>query len=499
MPKRVRQDKLMRTLFLTLGVLIVALVVALILMLATGGTQNIEEKQAQFIDSGKYIQGVSIAGVDVSGLTYARASENADIQSKAKQVVDGFTYSFAVDGKTYTYMAEELGITSDLQMVLEEALFFGNIGEGAQIRQQKTEAREYGFDFVLSPYAETEAVLQKLEDYKSEYDALPQDATLDISDDVIGIERFTYIDEVKGIDVDANQLASMIFANINKKDYSVIEAPAIITNPSIDVNTLKANTKLIGTYTSSFEGSLGHADRVTNIQLLADIVNGTVMLPGETWSINEAAGPRNEETAKTVGWAYASGISNGRYEDQVGGGVCQVSSTVYNAAIRGEMNIVFRRAHSWPSHYIPEGMDATISTGGPDLKIANPYDMNVYIAAYLHEDEKKITVEFYGPPLSHGYTIDFITNPTETIAAGESTYYYNATTDPDGNPIGEGKEKVWVKPRNGQVWEVYKQYLDDEGKVVESKFFSTNTYRAFPGVIYVNTPDPEQAPVAGVE
>ena len=110
----------------------------------------------------------------------------------------------------------------------------------------------------------------------------------------------------------------------------------IITNPAIDVATLKENTQLIGSYYSLFDSpTLSKEGRVNNIKLLADIVNGTVIKPGEAWSINEAAGPRDEQTAQTVGWTSAPGISNGRYEDQIGGGVCQVSSSVYNAAIRG--------------------------------------------------------------------------------------------------------------------------------------------------------------------
>ena len=199
----------------------------------------------------------------------------------------------------------------------------------------------------------------------------------------------------------------------------------IITNPAIDVATLKENTQLIGSYYSLFDSpTLSKEGRVNNIKLLADIVNGTVIKPGEAWSINEAAGPRDEQTAQTVGWTSAPGISNGRYEDQIGGGVCQVSSSVYNAAIRAELDIVQRRAHSWPSGYIENGMDATISTGGPDLVLSNPFDMPIYLAVYVEEEEYKVTVEVYGPPLKHGYKVQFVTNLVRTIPAGEPTYHW---------------------------------------------------------------------------
>lgn len=491
MPRRIRQDKLMRTLFWTLGVLIVALIVALILMLATGGQQDTEEQRQKQIETGKYIQGVSIGGVDVSGMTYEQASTNAEILAKAKAVEDGFTYVFTVNGKEVEYSAAQLGITSNLTKILEDAIIYGNIGNGAEIREQRTQASENGTDFELKPFGDYDTVKSKITELKTELDVLPKDATLEISDDLMGEARFNYIDEVEGVDIDAALFASQICDNINNEDYSVIAAPAVITNPKIDAATIRANTKLIATYTSSFEGrTLSNEDRVTNIKLLAGIVNGVIIQPGEIWSINDDAGPRNATTAKTVGWREAPGIASGRYTAQYGGGVCQVSSSVYNAAVRAELEIVERRAHSWPSSYIADGMDATISTGGPDLKLMNPYDMPVYIAAFVDEEEKTVTVEVYGTPLAHGYEVDFVNKRVRTIPAGDAVYHYNATVDPDGVPIAEGKTVTWIRQRDGEVWKVYKVYKKD-GEEIKREFFSENTYRKFTGVYYVNGNDPD--------
>jgi vancomycin resistance protein YoaR len=94
---------------------------------------------------------------------------------------------------------------------------------------------------------------------------------------------------------------------------------------------------------------------------MSNFVNGSIIQPGATWSMNETAGPRNAQTAQTVGWAKAHVISSGRYEDDYGGGNCQVSGTLYNAAIRAELGIAERRTHSWPSSYVPEGLDATVN------------------------------------------------------------------------------------------------------------------------------------------
>ena len=491
MSRKARYDQLMRRLFLLLGVLVVVLIVVLILLLATGSPGNIEDKETQLKETGTYINGISIADVDVSGMSYAEASANADILAKARGVVDAFNYSFTVDGQEYSFTADELGITSDLDQVLVEALHYGQIGDGEEIRNEQNEARENGVDFPIQPYADKDAVYAKLQGLKAQLDIAPQDAALEIADDVLGEDRFSYVDEVKGVDVDINQLADLISVNINKGDYSAVDAPTVITKPKIDVATLKENTKLIGTYTTEFKGgTLDNPDRVVNIVLMAGFVNGTVIQPGETWSINDTAGPRNDDTAKTVGWKEAPGIADGRYRNEYGGGVCQVSSTLYNAAIRAELDIVDRSPHSWPSSYVPKGMDATISTGGPDLKLANPYDMPVYIAARVNEDDKKVTIEVYGPPLSHGYTVAFTTVQIGSTIAGDTVYHFNETQLPDGTSIAAGESVTWKQSRDGQTWEVYKQYLDADGNVISSKFFTTNKYSAVTGEIYMNGPDP---------
>lgn len=482
-------------LLMAFGILIVALVVVLILLLAGVGT-SAEQREANLVENGHFIKGVSVEGVDLSGQTMDQALKNETLLSKAQQLESGFTYTFTAGSNQYQYGAAELGITSNLEQTLEEAMKYGQLADDDTLREQQQQAKQGGYDFKLGMHADEAVVLEKLTALKPSIDTLPQDATLNIRDDVQGEGRFEYIDAVTGVDIDAAAFAKLLCEKINSGDYGVVEAPAIITNPKIDLETLKANTKLISTYQSSFKGGgLDDADRVTNIRIMAGVVNGTVIEPGQTWSINDAAGPRDDKTAKTIGWAYAPGIADGKYRMEVGGGVCQVSSTLYNASIRAELTIVDRKPHSWPSHYIPEGMDATISTGSPDLKIGNPYDMPIYIETVLNEENKTLDVNIYGPPLTLGYTIDFEHVKVATDLAPDTIYHYNATTDPEGAPIAAGKEVEWKAKHDGQTWDVYKLYKDADGKVIKRELFTHNTYKAFQGEIYANYPDPDVGPV----
>ncbi len=495
MQKRRRQNDTYKMLLMAFGILIVALVVVLILLLA-GVDTTAEQREANLVKNGHFLKGVTVEGVDLSGQTMEQALANETLQSKAQQLEAGFIYTFTAGSNQYQYSAAELGITSSLLQTLEDAMKYGQLADdGETLREQQKQAKQSGYDFKLGMHADEAVVLEKLTALKPSIDTLPQDAALNIRDDVQGEGRFEYIAAVTGVDIDTAAFAKLLCEKINSGDYAVIEAPAIITNPKIDLETLKANTKLISSFTSEFKGSsLDDADRVTNIRIMAGIVNGTVIEPGETWSINDAAGPRDDNTAKTVGWAYAPGIADGNYRMEVGGGVCQVSSTLYNAAIRAELTIVARKPHSWPSGYIPKGMDATISTGGPDLKFSNPYSMPIYLETVLDEENKELTVNIYGPPLTLGYTIDFENVLVATELAPETIYHWNATATPDGEPIPEGKEIAVRLKHDGQTWDVYKLYKDSDGNVVKREQFSHNVYKVVQGEIYANKPDPEAPP-----
>ncbi len=507
MPRRADNRKLIKMLILALGVLIVALVVVLIIMLAQGGNTG-EDKQEAFVESNKYLNGISVAGVDISGLTYDEALANPELAGLAKQAEDGFSYTFTVNGKPFTFTAADIGATSGFSHTLQEAMLYGQYGSEAGA-QKKELSENGGKNFELTPYAELDTVTAKLKELKATtLDTQPQDATLSVPKDVkfnpdaeylYQLEGVQVVDEVVGVDVDAVALAVLICEDINSGTLAGVDAPVILTKPDLSVEEVKENTKRFNpeAVTTSFDGST--EDRVTNVTILSGFVNGVVIQPGQTWSINEAAGPRNAQTAKEIGWAEAHGITNGRYEDQYGGGVCQVSGTLYNAAIRAELTITERYPHSWPSTYLPEGQDATInyttegaeaSTGTKDLKLTNPYDMPVYLVAYVDSKAETLTIQVYGPPLVHGYKIQYINIKVGSKIAPLPTYHYDSPTAPDGTPIDAGKKVEWVQAHDGQTWQVWKQYVDASGNVVKSEFFSESSYKDFQGVYYCNYPDP---------
>lgn len=142
-----------------------------------------------------------------------------------------------------------------------------------------------------------------------------------------------------------------------------------------------------GSCTTNFKGS--SANRCNNIAVAAGNINHMMILPGQEVSINAAFKPRNSAN----GYKSAGAYSGGKVIEAIGGGICQVSSTVYNAAMNAGLTITERHAHSMPVHYLPLGMDATISSGSKDLKFRNDYAFPVFIETSVQG--KDVTVNIY--------------------------------------------------------------------------------------------------------
>lgn len=220
-----------------------------------------------------------------------------------------------------------------------------------------------------------------------------------------------------------------------------------------------------------------------NVDKALSLLNDIVITPGEQLSLNSILGPRTE----TNGWKAAAGISGGAFVLQFGGGVSAVSNALYNAAIRAELEIIERRAHSNMSDYVPGGLDATISTGAPDLVIANPYDIDVTING--RREDGNVIIDIYGPPME--YTVDFTSQLTGTGDAPDAVYHYNAENTPDGATLAKGESRTYVRSRGSSTFGVYITLYDTDGNEIETNFFSETTYRAYTGQIYVNGPEPK--------
>lgn len=165
-----------------------------------------------------------------------------------------------------------------------------------------------------------------------------------------------------------------------------------------------------GSCTTSFATS--GRNRSTNIEVASSHLNNMILMPGQSVSVSNAILPRTAEN----GYKSAHAYLNGEIVDQIGGGICQVSSTVYNAAMNSGMAVLERHPHSMPVSYLPLGKDAAISSGTKDLIFQNPYSMPVVIQATV--SAKKLTVNFLVPSgILNGTTYNFWSKKTGSLSA----------------------------------------------------------------------------------
>ena len=168
--------------------------------------------------------------------------------------------------------------------------------------------------------------------------------------------------------IDQDKLASDISQALNDKKFdATITATGSTVAPEISASSAKEKYKTISTFTTK---TTANKARNTNIRLASEALNGTVVHPGEEFSFNAAVGQRTE----AKGYQGAAAYNNGEVVQEIGGGVCQVSTTLYNAVYRsglGEESITFRRSHTFEPNYITPGQDATVSWEQPDFRFKN--------------------------------------------------------------------------------------------------------------------------------
>lgn len=216
----------------------------------------------------------------------------------------------------------------------------------------------------------------------------------------------------------------------------------------------------------------GNTSRGTNIAIAARTINNTVILPGETFSYNKILGNTTKEKGYQLGTAYVGGKVVPAY----GGGICQVSTTLYNAAIYANLEIVERYNHSYSVSYVSGSRDATVSYGGKDFKFKNSRTYPIKIVASAKNGV--ISVSLKGIKEEKEYDIE-ITSTTLSTTPYQTTYQDNPNLE-------EGKQKVIQVGHNGIKSKAYKT-VKYNGKVISKTLLSADTYQPMNRVIEKGT------------
>lgn len=285
-----------------------------------------------------------------------------------------------------------------------------------------------------------------------------------------------FISHEKGISFDKEALRVELLKEENNVEGAEIRFALDIIEPKVKLSDLRWELyeDLLGTYTTSFATSYGYENRSSNIRVTANYLDGVIIMPGETFSFNKVVGDCGSAAR---GFKMATIYSGGKVEQGMGGGVCQVSSTLYNAVIYANLEIVARDNHGYTVGYVACGRDATIYYPYTDFKFKNNRNYPVKIVT-SYNSSGKITTSIYGTKEDNEYEVEIQSYILTTIPKG--------TTYVNDNTLDKGTTKLDSSGQTGYTSIAYK-VLKQNGKVVSKTVLSNDTYKAMNAIVRVGT------------
>jgi len=310
--------------------------------------------------------------------------------------------------------------------------------------------------FVPVEYIEPSEI--DIENIYSEVYKEPQDAYYEET-------PFKVYKEVQGIDFDKEKAKKIIKENPNKNEYKIklSHTKAKTKLEDLDIDIFQ---DLLGSYSTRYDER--NKDRTNNLNLAAEKINEIVLSPGEEFSYNKIVGERTI----SAGYKESKIYSNGQVVDGLGGGICQISSTLYNAVIFANLSVTERHNHQFVTSYVEPGRDATVAYGSKDFRFINNRAYPIKIKMSVNSGVAK--VEIYGIKEETEYNISF---DVETVSTIEYTTKYK-----ENNSLKAGQEKIEQLGANGQVVKVYK-VLKKNGIEVTRELISQDTYSALNKVV----------------
>lgn len=407
-------------------------------------------------DTGVFAPGTVVEDQDIGGLRYEEGK--VAIQKAEEELLSGIQVTVTCNGAERRYTAKELGTKTNKDEVLAAAYERDKNGNiFADFDERKNPVR-----YKLELSIDEEALKETIGGFAQQQIIQPMDAKAEFNPYA---RTFEYTAEEAGQKADIQAAVLEVKEKIEKGTGGTIGVQVQESQPVVTLKELEENTELIGRCSTR---AVSNANRDTNIRLMCEAVNGLVLEPGETLSINELVGERTAEK----GFKPAPAITDGKnLTDELGGGICQLAGTLYNAALKADMEIVERVHHSWPSDYLPVGLDATLNWDNKDLKVKNRSEWPMYISARL--EDHIVDVAIYGQPCEYEVEIESVILEEHPEPQPQVIY-----TD----ELAVGTQQTKVKGRKGYEAVVTRNYLLN-GKVVSSEEISRDTFHEVQGVV----------------
>lgn len=414
--------------------------------------------------------GVKVESVDISGKTKEEAIEL--LKENYGDAILNKKLSVKALENIYDMDYGKLESKYNIEDVVDESFDYGKSSKMLEkYRMLKTHSgKEINLDFTYDPTYIDEFI----ETIATEVNVAPINAKLSMASS----GKFNVSEDKPGYEIDKEKLKTDIISNINGKVDEKVEIEAKVDE--IKPNVVASELSKINSKIASFSTRYSHNstnDRAINVEIATNAINGKLLMPGDTFSYNDVVGKRT--AAK--GYRNAPVIVGNKVEDDLGGGICQVSSTLYQAVLRTGLKSVERYNHSLGTSYVPLGLDATVDFGSSlDYKFRNTFNSPIYIEGVTSKD-RVLSFNIYGNSASTGRTYEIVSEAYETINAGVKN-----VEDPN---LLEGQTVVEKNPINGTKVKVYRKVYEN-GTLIDTEFLSNDTYRSIDGIVRVGTKKP---------
>lgn len=380
----------------------------------------------KYIYTNVIAKNIFVEGIDVSNLTKEEA-----INYVNENVILG-ELQLNYNGETNVISPDEIDLKYNTSEVVDEAYHYTKTDSYFENVKRFFDLNKNSKNLEIKSLYNENKLSEKIQNISDSINVDMKNAKVYISDSGnISVSSATI-----GKELDIASTKESIYDAIKNKDYKSIDLKVNIKEPKISTEAVKSVNTLLAEFSTKF--STKDSNRVTNVVLSAKATSDVLLMPGEEFSYNNLTGKRTASN----GYKDAPVIINGKLEQDVGGGVCQVSSTLFNSVLYSGLDVTSRRNHSLKSSYVSIGRDAMVSDGGSDFRFKNPYSHPVYIKNTVSNGV--ITSKIYGN-----------TSDKKNISIKVEPY----TTE------GLDAAKTYI------------EYKDSNGKVIRTQYISNSVYK----------------------
>lgn len=428
-------------------------------------------------DSNALAQNTTINGIDVGGMEISKASEKVITAFNTR--ADNFKLTLKHKDSEWVFDDTDFKVNTDIHMILEEAYERGGTNDikKSNIDKITKEGKDISiaFNYVFL------GLDDKIEDILSTIETKPIDSEIVFNSRTNN--KFTITDGSIGYMVDREKLYSNINSKFMTSDEVVIDLVLEETLPTISREDNEKITHKISTFSTNVSDSTGA--RKSNVRIAMNKLDGLRINPGETISFNYITGPHTLDN----GYKVATVIYNGKFVDGVGGGVCQASTTLYNALLKANVQIDEVNKHTLPVKYVPLALDAMVSEYTSDLKFTNTLDTPIFISAYCDTD--RAYVDIYGAKLEDGIEYKTRSETIRVIPHGEDNIMVDKNREYVDQVLFKGEYYRLSIPRDGYEVKAYLEKYKD-GVLIDEKLIRHEIYQPQNGLLVEGAETPPE-------